>query len=92
MSGKDEPVDATNGTVDWYDADRCVGSIRPDDGGPPCKVGSDALRDCGIESLEAGDRVRFRAGEEAGERTASDLARIRAFDRWENEGGAVNPG
>lgn len=79
----------TTGTVDWFDAEEGVGAIRPDDGTPPCAVRSAALHDCGITSLSAGDRVRFRVREEDDERSATDLTLLRAVERWENEGGAV---
>jgi cold shock CspA family protein len=81
----------TTGTVEWFDAERGVGAIRPDDGAAPCAVGSATLRDCGIASLAAGDRVRFRVQGEGDERTATDLTLLRAVQRWENEGGAVRP-
>lgn len=84
--------DATMGTVQWYDAERGVGAIRPDDGTPPCTVSAETLRACGIRSLKAGERVRFRVRDEGGERTATDLSLLRAMQRWENEGGALGPG
>ena len=89
MLRTDEQTRSTTGTVEWYDAERGVGAIRPDDGSSPCGVRSDTLRDCG--ELTPGDRVRCQIHEEAGERTASDIARLRAFQRWENEGGATRP-
>lgn len=79
----------TTGTVDWFDEDRGVGSIRPDDGTGTCSVGVAALQRCNISSLAAGDRVRFTILEADGERTAVDLSLIRQLERWENEGGAV---
>lgn len=80
----------TTGTVEWFDEERGVGLICPDDGAPPCAVHAEALRACGIASLVTGDRVRFRAREEGGERTAEDLTVLRAEQRWENEGGALS--
>lgn len=80
------------GTVEWFDDERGVGLISPDDGAPPCAVDVGTLRAGGIESLAMGDRVRFRARDESGERTAEDLTLLPAEQRWENEGGAVEPG
>jgi cold shock CspA family protein len=91
MHPTDEKRSSTTGIVEWYDAMRGVGIIRPDDGTAPCGVRSDTLRDCGISSLTAGDRVRFQIRDEAGQRTATDLALLRAVQRWESEGGAVGP-
>jgi len=86
-----EQPGSTTGTVEWYDAERGVGAIRPDDGASPCVVRRDSLRDCGIGEVAAGDRVRFQIRGDARERTATDLARLRALRRWENEGGALRP-
>ena len=92
MSEVNEPTDkSTTGTVEWYDSERGVGAIKPDDGADSYEIRSGTLQDCGLEALSSGDRVEFSASDEAGARTASKLARIRAFDRWENEGGAVGP-
>lgn len=79
----------TTGTVKWFDAERGVGAIRPDDGAAPCTIESATLRNCDIASLAAGDRVRFRLQGEGDERTATDLTLLRAMQRWENEGGAI---
>lgn len=79
----------TTGTVAWFDAEEGIGAIRPDDGTPSCAVRSATLHDCGVASLTAGDRVRFRVREEGDERTATDLTLLSAVERWENEGGAV---
>lgn len=70
----------TTGTVDWFDAEEGVGAIRPDDGTPPCAVRSATLHDCGIASLSAGDRVRFRVREEDDERSATDLRGVALFE------------
>ena len=86
-----EPAGSTTGTVEWFDVERCVGAIRPDDDAAPCEVESDTLRACGIPSPAAGDRVRFRLRDEEGRRTATDLSLLRAMQRWENEGGAPDP-
>jgi len=91
MGRTEEQDDPTTGTVDWFDAERGVGAVRPDDGSPPCSVRADAVRACGLESLSAGDRLRFRVRDEAGERTATDLSMLRAIQRWESEGGAPAP-
>ncbi|MHB1168137.1 MAG: cold shock domain-containing protein [Longimicrobiales bacterium] len=91
MRDIDEKDGKTSGTVEWYDAERGVGAIRPDDNASPCQVRSETLRACGIDGLATGDRVRFRIRDEAGGRTAQDVARIRAIQRWENEGGAIAP-
>ena len=87
----DEATTHTTGTVEWFDAERGVGLISSDDGAPPCAVHAGTLRECGIAALAAGDRVRFRAQDEGGERTATDLTLIPAVQRWENEGGALRP-
>lgn len=92
MHTKDEQGGFTTGTVESFDTGRGVGAIRPDDGTPSCMVRSETLRACGIRSLEAGDRVRFRVRDKGGERTATELSLLRAVQRWENEGGALGPG
>jgi CspA family cold shock protein len=92
MHTTDNDPTFTTGTVEWFDAERGVGAIRPDDGTPPCAVRSDTLRACSVRPLVAGDRVRFEVREEGGERTATDLTLLRDVQRWENEGGAVPPG
>lgn len=89
MDTPDDQAASVTGTVEWYDAERGVGVIRPDDGTAPCKLGADMLRACGIASLAPGDRVRFRVRDEDCERTATDLALLHAIHRWENEGGAI---
>ena len=91
MHRTDEQAGSTTGTVEWFDVERGVGVIRPDDGAAPCAVESSTLRACGIPSLAAGDRVRFRLRDEDGRRTATDLSMLRAVQRWENEGGAIRP-
>ena len=48
------------GTVTFYDAVRGFGFIAPDDGGRDVFVPYRALSHSGLESLEAGSRVRFR--------------------------------
>ena len=88
MRETDEPDRSKTGTVVWYDAERGVGAIRPDDEAPDWAVRSPTA---GGGELTAGDRVRFQTAEEGGDRTATDIARIRAIQRWENEGGAVTP-
>ncbi len=90
MSGSDERIDDTTGTVEWFDTERGVGVIRPDNGTSPCEVRSDMLHACGLDSLTAGDRVQYRVREESGGRTATDLAMLRALHRWEGEGGAIH--
>ena len=92
MHREDESPRPTTGTVESFDAARGVGTIRPDDGGATCTVSAAELGLCGIEALSSGDRVRFRVREEAGVRTATDLALVRAIQRWENEGGAPDAG
>lgn len=87
----DDPTTPIAGTVEWFDNERGFGIICSDDGSPPCAVHVGTLRACGITSLEKGDRVRFRARNEGGERTAEDVTLLRAEQRWENEGGAVEP-
>ena len=87
----DESIIHTTGTVEWFDAERGVGLISSDDGAVPCAVHADTLRQCGVASLAAGDRVRFLVRNEEGERTATDLALLPAVQRWENEGGALHP-
>lgn len=91
MPMTDEPTTPTTGTVAWFDAGRGVGLISSDDGAPPCAVHAGTLRACGIDSLAAGDRVRFQVRDEDGDRTAIDLALLPAVQRWENEGGAISP-
>ena len=91
MSTTNTEATHTTGTVEWFDAERGVGLISSDDGSLPCTVRSDTLRACGLDSLAAGDRVRFRVQVEGGERTATDLTLLTAVQRWENEGGAVHP-
>lgn len=91
MPATDDSTAYMTGSVEWFDAERGVGLISPDDGAPPCAVRAGTLRDCGIASLETGDRVRFRAQDEGGERTATDLTLLPAMQRWENEGGALRP-
>lgn len=91
MNPKEERAHHTTGTVDWFDAERGLGAIRPDDGSPACAVHAATLNDCGIEALSAGDRVRFQVREDEGERAATDLTLLLAEQRWENEGGAVHP-
>ena len=77
-------------TVEWFDLERGVGSIRPDDGSAACGVDAEALRACGLSTLGPGDRVRFiTEGDEAGGRSAVDLSLVNAVQRWENEGGAL---
>jgi CspA family cold shock protein len=90
MSELDERNGDTTGTVEWFDAERGVGVIRPDGGASPCEVRSDMLQTCGLRSLSAGDRVQFRVRDESGARTATDLAMLRAIQRWEGEGGAIH--
>jgi CspA family cold shock protein len=92
MTMLDHSTPLTTGTVEWFDDERGVGLISSDDGAPPCAVHAGTLLACGIASLATGDRVRFRARDEGGERTAEDLTLLRAEQRWENEGGAVEPG
>jgi cold shock CspA family protein len=87
----DDGTTSTKGTVEWFDDERGVGMISGDDGSPHCAVHAETLRACGIASLAKGDRVRFRARDEGGERAAEDLTLLRAEQRWENEGGAVEP-
>jgi CspA family cold shock protein len=92
MHATDNEPTHTTGTVEWFDAERGVGTIRPDDGASPCAVRADTLRACGLTSLAAGDRVRFQVQDDGGERAAADLSLLREVQRWENEGGAVPPG
>lgn len=92
MHTTDKDPAHTTGTVEWFDAERGIGAVRPDDGASPCAVRADTLRACGLTSLAAGDRVRFRVRDEGGERSAADLTLLRGVQRWENEGGAVPPG
>jgi CspA family cold shock protein len=87
----DEATTHATGTVEWFDAERGVGLISSDDGAAPGAVHAGTLRACGVASLAAGDRVRFQVRTEGGKRTATDLALLPAVQRWENEGGAVNP-
>lgn len=89
MSRNLHGVDRKSGTVEWYDAARGVGEIRPDDGSPPCTLQSAALRECGVASLAIGDRLTFTVSEAAGGCAATELTLLRAIDRWENEGGAT---
>lgn len=89
MEKRDQQSGSTTGIVEWFDAGRDVGAIRPDDGSPVCSVESGTLNACGISSLTAGDRVQFRVSDESGGRTARDLAMMRAIQRWEGEGGSV---
>lgn len=88
----DEITTPTTGTVEWFDNERGVGLVSCDDGAPPCAVHADTLRACGVASLAAGDRVRFRVRDEGGERAAAELALLPAVQRWENEGGGLRPG
>ncbi len=86
-----EQEDRTKGTVEWYDSEQDVGAVKPDDGESSYEIRSGTLRDCGIDSLSSGDRVEFSGKDDAGKRTASNIAKLRAFQRWENEGGAIGP-
>lgn len=79
------------GAVEWFDAGRGVGVISCDGGEPPCRVRTDALSASGLDALAAGDRVRFRVQEAEGERIAVDLTVLLGVQRWENEGGAMDP-
>lgn len=54
------PDPEMRGTVTFYDAVRGFGFIAPDDGGRDVFVPYGALSHSGLESLEAGTRVRFR--------------------------------
>ena len=93
MSNAQDEADRCTGTVEWFDGDRGVGQILPDDGGAPCSVDAEALRACGLTGLSAGDRVRFRIQSGApGGRAAIDLELVNAVQRWENEGGALPAG
>jgi cold shock CspA family protein len=91
MPNGDEQTPSTIGIVEWFDSDRGVGSIRPQDGGHPCTVSLETVRAAGLSALSPGDRVSFRLCEDKGERVAADLALMRAVQRWENEGGSVEP-
>ncbi|MQA92801.1 MAG: hypothetical protein GEU90_21695 [Gemmatimonas sp.] len=91
MNSTNEQDSSTIGTVEWFDDESGVGAIRPDDGTPVCEVRSKTLRECHIDSLASGDRVRFRVHDENGERVATNLALLRAVQRWEDEGGAIRP-
>jgi cold shock CspA family protein len=90
MDRPGEGVAGFAGTVEWYDAESGVGEIRPDDGSGPCTIRAETLRECGIDSLAPGDRVRFALCETDDPRTIADLSLIRAVERWENEGGATS--
>ncbi|MEX2583104.1 MAG: hypothetical protein WD766_07510 [Gemmatimonadota bacterium] len=79
------------GTVEWYDAAQGVGEIRPDDGTPTCTLRSASLRECGLDSIGPGDRVRFRIRDAEGERTVTELSLPKALQRWEDEGGTMAP-
>ena len=51
------------GTVNFYDPVRGFGFIAPDDGGQDIFVHYGALSGAGLETLDAGERVRFRVEE-----------------------------
>ncbi len=91
MPTTDENTTPTTGTVEWFDDERGFGLISCDDGAQPCTIHAGTLQACGVASLVAGDRVRIRVRDEAGERTATDLTVLPAVQRWENEGGALRP-
>ena len=91
MPMPDEATTPTTGTVEWFDDVRGVGLIASDAGAAPCAVHAGTLLACGIASLAAGDRVRFRVRDEGGQRTATELTLLPAVQRWENEGGALRP-
>ena len=62
------------GTVEWFDLERGVGAIRPDEDEEHCVVSAATLADCGVSSLSAGDRVGFQIEIREGERHAVDLS------------------
>lgn len=47
------------GTVKWFDAERGVGSIVPEDGGAEVAVHQSGIDGGGRQSLRAGERVTF---------------------------------
>ncbi|KPK38361.1 MAG: cold-shock protein [Gammaproteobacteria bacterium SG8_47] len=47
------------GIVSWFDNGQGLGVIRPQYGGKDVFVHASALRDCGLNSLREGQRVRF---------------------------------
>lgn len=51
----------SEGSVKFYNANKCWGFILPDDGGPDVFVHKKDLRASGLHVLEEGRRVRFES-------------------------------
>ncbi len=64
------------GAVKFYDAFRGFGFLVPDDGGPDVFVHASALARSGLDGLDAGRRVTFRAADGPRGRQAVDIELI----------------
>lgn len=51
----------SEGSVKFYNTNKCWGFILPDDGGPDVFVHKKDLRASGLHALEEGRRVRFES-------------------------------
>jgi cold shock CspA family protein len=86
----DDGTTFTKGTVERFDNERGGGINSGDDGAPRCAAHADTAR--GIASPATGNCAQFRPRSQNGEGAAIDLTLLRAEQRWENEGGAVESG
>lgn len=65
-----------DGTVKFYSLIQGIGFIKSDDGGPDVFVSQATLGNCGLNSLNDGQRVRYKLSSKALQPTACELQLI----------------